>query len=325
MRPTADLVSWVAARGGAAHSTTVKAAGFTTHGIRVAVERGALQRLRRSWLVTRDCPPGLRRAVDLGGRLSCVSAAAHIGLWTPPHQHTHVAVPASSSRHDARGVRLHWARGPAPVGPHLLVDPVANILSQVARCLPSADALCVWESAIRQRAAPPGVLARIQWRGEAARALAAVASDLSDSGVETRFVLLARSIGVCVRQQVSIDGHRVDGLIGERLVVQLDGFAHHQGRERRRDLAADARLVLLGYTVLRFDYHQVLFEPDRVIAVISTAIAQGLHGGKPLRRRCSHTDRTDAAESSCAGENTCERELRCDQYSLGVANTHSAS
>ncbi|MCR2828035.1 endonuclease domain-containing protein [Microbacterium sp. zg.Y909] len=277
MHPTSVLVSWLVAHGGAAHSSAVKAAGFTTHGIRLAVERGAVQRVRRSWLVTRDCPPGPRRAAYVGGRLSCVSAAAHIGLWTPPHQQTHLVVPPTSSRHDADGVRLHWARGPAPVGEGTLVDPVPNILFQVARCAPMADALCVWESAIRQKAVPPALLARIQWRGEAARALAAVASDLSDSGVETRFVLLARSIGVSVRQQVWIDGHPVDALIGERLVVQLDGFAHHQGRDRRRDLAADARLVLLGYSVLRFDYHQVLFESERVITVISTAIAQGLH------------------------------------------------
>jgi very-short-patch-repair endonuclease len=140
-----------------------------------------------------------------------------------------------------------------------------------------ADALCVWESAIRRRAIAPGMLTAIRWSGEAARALAAVASDMSDSGVETRFVLLARSLGVGVRQQVWIDGHPVDALIGDRLVVQLDGFAHHQGRDRRRDLAADARLVLLGYTVLRFDYYQVLFQPEQVTGILSTAIAQGRH------------------------------------------------
>ncbi|MDL5352971.1 endonuclease domain-containing protein [Microbacterium sp. zg-YB36] len=277
MRSTTELTHWLAAQGGGAHSTALKAAGFSTHAIRVAVQRGAVARVRRSWLVAGDCTPDVRRAAEAGGRLTCVTAAARANLWTPSHEGIHIAVAPTASRVTAEGVHLHWAQGPAPVGKASLFDPLVNVLFQVARCLPMAEALCVWESAIRQKSVHPAVLARIQWRGEAARAIAAAASDLSDSGVETRFVLLMRSIGVAVRQQVWIDGHPVDGLIGEHLVVQIDGFAHHQARDRRRDLSADARLVLLGYTVLRFDYYQVLFQPEQVIAVISAAIAQGLH------------------------------------------------
>lgn len=55
------------------------------------------------------------------------------------------------------------------------------------------------------------------------------------------------------------------------------GFAHHRAADRRRDLRHDAELALRGYTVLRFDYFQVLFAADDVIAAVSTAIAQGLH------------------------------------------------
>ncbi|MFJ6654036.1 DUF559 domain-containing protein [Microbacterium sp. NPDC091313] len=65
------------------------------------------------------------------------------------------------------------------------------------------------------------------------------------------------------------------------LAIQIDGFAHHRAADRRRDIAADARLALLGYTVLRFDYRQILFEPDAVRATVVAAMAQGLH----LRRR----------------------------------------
>lgn len=157
-----------------------------------------------------------------------------------------------------------------------LIDPLPNLLFHVAACLPPADALCVWESALRKGHAHAGMLEQIVWRG-AARELASVASDLSDSGLETRFVDLMRGLGVTVRQQVWIDGHPVDGLIGDRLVVQIDGFAHHQAADRRRDLRADARLALLGYTVLRFDYVQILLHPDEVVATISLALAQHRH------------------------------------------------
>ena len=62
------------------------------------------------------------------------------------------------------------------------------------------------------------------------------------------------------------------------LIVQVDGFRYHrEARERRRDIAHDARLVLLGYTVLRFDYAQVLFGWAEVEHAILLAVAQGLH------------------------------------------------
>lgn len=212
-----------------------------------------------------------------GGRLSCVSAATLQGWWTPENPHTHVVLPPTASRVSGDDLRLHWAIGPEPIGRAALIDPAVNVLFQVARCLPLADALPVWESAIRLRAVEPSLLARVQWRSEPAQRLAAEASRLSDSGVETSFVLLMRSIDVTVRQQVLIDGHRVDGLIGLHLITQIDGFAHHRAADRRRDIRADARLALRGYTVLRFDYYQVLFEPEAVIATVAAAMAQGLH------------------------------------------------
>lgn len=172
---------------------------------------------------------------------------------------------------------LHRSKGPVPVETHALVDPILNVLFHTARCLPPRDALAIWESAIRRRLDDAEILMRIAWRSTPARRIAAVASSLSDSGLETWFIDLMRTIGVRVRQQVVIDGHPVDGLIGDALVVQLDGFAHHQAAERRRDLRADARLVLRGYTVLRFDMAQLLLTPDEVISIVAEAIAQGRH------------------------------------------------
>jgi very-short-patch-repair endonuclease len=43
--------------------------------------------------------------------------------------------------------------------------------------------------------------------------------------------------------------------------------------------------VTRGYVVLRFDYHQILFEWPHVLETILTAIAQGAH------RRPSHQNR----------------------------------
>ncbi|MGA1826668.1 endonuclease domain-containing protein [Microbacterium sp.] len=115
-------------------------------------------------------------------------------------------------------------------------------------------------------------------RSSRASEVADACSALIDSGLESNFLARISDLGVGIRQQVWIDGHPVDFLIGDRLVVQIYGFEYHSSfSARRRDLDADARLVLLGYTVLRFGYRQVMFEWERVEAVIVTAVAQRIH------------------------------------------------
>lgn len=157
-------------------------------------------------------------------------------------------------------------------------DHLLNALLLVAECVSRDLALTVWESAVRRGLVQNGVLARVNWRSIRAREVAAACSALSDSGLESIFLARTGILGIDIRQQVWIDGHPVDFLIGARLVVQLDGFQHHSSpTARRRDMDADARLTLLGYTVLRFDYQQVMFESENVEAVLVTAIAQRLH------------------------------------------------
>lgn len=195
----------------------------------------------------------------------------------------HVAVASTAARVMSEKLRLHWGRGPAPVGRNDNADSVLNVLFHVAHCLARREALAVWESALRKDAVNAEVIGRVAWRSTQAAELAAVASSLSDSGLETCFVDGLRRIGVTVRQQVWIDGHPVDGLIGTSLVTQIDGFAHHsRAADRRRDIEADARLAARGYVVLRFDYHQVLFDWQYVVETILIAVAQGAHQRRVL-------------------------------------------
>lgn len=272
------LTDWINEQDGAVHSSAVRAAGFSRHAVDEAIRTGAVTRVRRSWLVTRSCAPEVVAAVTAGGRLTCVSAAKSLELWTPDHAELHIAVKPTSGRFDKAGLRVHWSDGPAPFAPHAVQDPLINLLYHVARCQEPADALAVWESALRKGLIALGVLSAVLWRSARVSSILEHVTLLSDSGLETRFVALMRDIGLAVRQQVWVDSHPVDALIGDRLVVQLDGFAHHNSAaERRRDLEADVRLRLRGYTVFRFDYRQVLFEPDFVIETVRAAVAQGLH------------------------------------------------
>lgn len=272
------LGQWMQRSNGVAHSTAIRDAGYSAQTVKRAIDAGHLSRVRRSWLVDRDCSQERRLAASAGGRITCVSAARTLGLWDHGDEEVHVAVAPTASRVLRTGLVVHWAQGPIDVPSRSSEEPLLNVLFQTARCLEPIDALAVWESAIRTRLVAPDELSQVRWRCASAERLAAVAGSLSDSGLETRFVWIMRRIGVTVRQQVWIDGHPLDGLIGECLAIQIDGFAHHRSAsDRRRDIRADARLALRGYTVLRFDFHQILFDEQYVTETVRRAMAQGLH------------------------------------------------
>lgn len=75
-------------------------------------------------------------------------------------------------------------------------------------------------------------------------------------------------------------GIRVDLMIGERLIVEVDGREHHSDPVAfERDRVRDARLSALGYRVLRFSYNQVMFDWPLVEASILAATARGDHRG----------------------------------------------
>ncbi|HYP73948.1 MAG TPA: DUF559 domain-containing protein, partial [Microbacterium sp.] len=71
-------------------------------------------------------------------------------------------------------------------------------------------------------------------------------------------------------------GHRVDFLIGARLILQIDGGTH-VGAQRDSDIRHDAQLMLLGYHVIRVGYDQVVGRWHEVQDLIMRAVAQGLH------------------------------------------------
>jgi very-short-patch-repair endonuclease len=263
---------------GYVHRADLLDAGWRPDAIRSAVDSEGLVRAGRSWILLPDASPDLLAAATHAGVVTCVSGAGMAGLWRPGHDTTtHLAV-ARGARGAPEGVRTHWSGGVVARQPRSLADPIENVLAIVAQCQPHEDALSVWDSALRTGKVTPERLAAIHWRGERARALRNEATALSHAGTETIFATRMRRIGVRVRQQAKIAGHHVDGLIGARLVIQIDGFVHHADvKQRRSDIAHDRALRLLGYTVLRFDYHQVVNDWARVEAEVLAAIAQNLH------------------------------------------------
>lgn len=282
-RPTAsDVTRWVEGAGGIAHRSAVLAAGFPVRVIRDAVAAGGLRMVRRAWCVSAGAPGDLRAAASAGGRLSCVSLARRRGWWVPdgiPSQHhVHLLPHAASPDTDDADTVAHWTRPLCPVARTDLQAGVEDALGHIAQCLPREDALVVWESAARTEALAPETLRAVPWPSVAARELAGAVTGLSDSGLETLVFAPLRDRGVPVVQQAKIAGRFVDGLVGDRLVVQIDGFAFHaSSAQRSADVAHDAELRLRGYTVLRFTYRQVVHERAAVQRTLQRALAQRLH------------------------------------------------
>ena len=63
---------------------------------------------------------------------------------------------------------------------------------------------------------------------------------------------------------VSIEGRERDFVWrDERLVIEVDGYAHHSSRQAmRRDKARDRELTAALWRPARFTYEDVAFEPD---------------------------------------------------------------
>ena len=110
----------------------------------------------------------------------------------------------------------------------------------------------------------------------AARELIECARPWADSGLESFVPPRLRWMGLRVLSQAWIAGRPVDFLIGDRLVLQIDGGTH-VGRQRESDVAHDAALTLMGYHVIRVGYGQVVDRWHEVQDVIMRAVAQGLH------------------------------------------------
>lgn len=258
--------------------------GLSNRALTAAVAEGVLIRPRHGWLAVPDADIELIRAARAGVVLTCLTQAQRLGLWMlNPAQRPHVAAPPNAGRVRVRKdlasgesvAVVHWSAPLVPRDPAALVDPIENVLANIARCLPFDEALAVWDSALNKGMVRLEVLRRMPLSARARR-LADAASPFRDSGLET---FVPRRLGwlkLRIVAQAWIAGHRVDFLIGDRLVLQVDGGSH-VGPQRDADNAHDAALMLLGYHVIRVGYRQVVHDWPGVQDLIMRAVAQGLH------------------------------------------------
>lgn len=269
------IAGYVRSQGGVVRTRNLIRAGYSRHGIDRALAKGSLIRVRKGWVAVPGADPYLVAAARAGVVVSCITEARRLGLWVLHEDRPHVAAPAHSGCASPRGSTVHWAKPVVPRHPDALTDPVENVLVLVALCQPFEPALAIWESALHQQLVDSHSLRRMPLP-TAARAVLESASPFSDSGLESFIVPRLWWMKVPIVPQVWISGHRVDFLIGERLVLQVDG-GHHVGEQRESDVEHDAQLILLGYHVIRVGYRQIVDRWQTVQDLIMRAVAQGLH------------------------------------------------
>jgi very-short-patch-repair endonuclease len=269
---TEDFVARLAARQhGVVSRAQLEAAGVKRGSIQKRVAAGRLHRVHQGVYAVGH--PGLSDhgrwsaaalACGEGAVLSHSSAAALWGLLSLPGVDVvHVTVPGDSGRRKRRGIRLHRSTtlGPDDVTRrrNIPVTTPTRTLIDLRRTAPRKQ----FAAALRQ-----------------AEALGLPVGELDHD--RTRSELEARFLAICRRHRipapevnVCIGPYVVDFLWPQRrLIVELDGYRFHRGREAfESDRARDLELTRLRYEVVRLTWRQLESDPAGLAATVRGLLA----------------------------------------------------
>lgn len=251
--------------------------GWSLRRVQRALRTGELRRVRVGVFVP---PEACAEAVAIarhGGAMACVTAARHRGLWVLDDERApHVWMRPGGRSYDADCVCTeHWD---APgVGESRREPSLARVLRQILMCRGVEAFFVAFESARRLRMLDGDDMRWLAMHVSAeGREAIALSRDDADSGLESLLRWRLRHLGLTVRTQVRVAGVGVvDALIGDRVIVEVDGRENHDGASlRHKDLVRDANAAMWGYVTLRFDYAMVLHDWDLVERAILAALAR---------------------------------------------------
>ena len=239
---------------------------------------------------------GVRAAGALSGVVSHRTAAAYWG-WAQKHPDSQPEVTVPRKRkvpmNRRTGVAVHWA--------DLSVDDVEGPCTSPRRtmvdCLRSLrfdEALAIADSALRAGSFTPESLLDLAgaMTGPGAGQGRRVACQ-ADGRAANPFESVLRSIaldvpGLHLEPQVVVADSpllRPDLVDRERrLVLEADSYAWHGSRRAlRQDCRRYNRLVLLGYTVLRFTWEDVMHDPRHILVTLKTFVDAQAQPGRRTR------------------------------------------
>jgi hypothetical protein len=277
--------------GGAAKLSAFLAAGLTAYQVAALSHRGVLRRPRSGWYADPSLPWRGQHAIRVGGVLACVSACDSFGLPVPvgSRRDLHVLLPGNAprvrhhrDRHryvvagEDRAVVRHWSAVDGT--PEGWRTPLLESLVELAGCVPTDWWIAALDAAFHTPRGGEPMLrdADLQRLRDLLPAALLPALDLVDptaeSCIETllRLAMHRRGIAPVLPQFVPHPAHRVDFLVGSRLIVEADGAAFH---DEEADRIRDELLVALGYRVLRFTYLEIVYDIESVLNRIEAELA----------------------------------------------------
>lgn len=291
-----DAATACRARGGIATARDLTGADVTRRQLAAAVAAGSVIRLHAGLYGAPGTDLRLLHAARHGGRLACTDALRWHGVWVLPDSRLHVVLPRDGhpTPHECQDVVVrHWGSLGATTA---WVVPVFTALEQLGRCGTEEGFVVAVESALSRRSLSRGEVGDLRARLPVSRrTVLDFAGHRAESGLETLTRWRLQRRGIPSRQQVQLPlVGRVDLVIGDRLIVELDGREHHSSEtafsvDRRRDAAGAAQ----GFHTLRFSYAQVMHDWDSVEAAILTVVDSGLHE-TAAGRRARAAFRTDS-------------------------------
>jgi very-short-patch-repair endonuclease len=169
----------------------------------------------------------------------------------------HVALDHESSRSTHNSVVRHWARRANRDG---FVESPITAFTRFAKCGAPLDIVVAADSLLNRRLLTREEVGTILSRTSRGRRLLGRVDGRAESGTETIVRTRLQAKGAHLRSQVAIARvGRVDFVLGDRLVVEVDGQEwHDEASQFERDRARDALLVARGYLVMRFSYRRVM-------------------------------------------------------------------
>jgi very-short-patch-repair endonuclease len=162
------------------------------------------------------------------------------------------------------------------------VVPVSSIVRSIALLESEPNAIAVLDSVLRGTPLTQVDLHMLLADSpKAARALVHRTDPESESGAESLLRVALDDAGLAVTSQPGIpftDNDRWDFLVGDRLVIEVDGDKYHSTpKQRRRDRRRDTDAHALGYLPLRVDAAQVLFDLGAVVDAVLAIVSRGHH------------------------------------------------
>ncbi len=247
--------------------------------IETALRRGEIVKDRRGRYLLANTSDHLRVAHQMSAALSHESAALHHG-WKVRHAPEMPTVTVRRKRHltsaDRGRATTHYNDLPTDCIREGVTTPMRTVLD-CARHLPFDRALTVADSALRNQDLALGAVrseaARLRGPGSAAACkVAQHAIYVSANPLESVLRALVTDIpGYSFVPQLRIWDNGLYATVdlgdpGLKVVLEAEGYAFHGGRkEFKRDCRRYDELVAWGWTVFRFTWEHVMFDPAFVI------------------------------------------------------------